>query len=48
LRWPAAGAVATWTITDGQVMLAPFTELDPETRAALDTDPADVIRFLGQ
>jgi hypothetical protein len=41
-------AVATWTIKDGQVVLAPFAELDPETRAALDTDAADVTRFLGQ
>jgi hypothetical protein len=41
-------AVATWTIKNGQVVLAPFAELDPETRAALDTDAADVTRFLGQ
>jgi Winged helix DNA-binding domain len=41
-------AVATWTIKDGQVVLAPFAELDPETHAALDTDAADVTRFLGQ
>ena len=41
-------AVATWTIKAGQVVLAPFAELDPETRAALDTDAADVTRFLGQ
>jgi len=41
-------AVATWTINDGEVVLAPFAELDPETRAALDTDAADVTRFLGQ
>ena len=41
-------AVATWTIKDGQVVLAPFAELDPETRASLDTDAADVTRFLGQ
>jgi hypothetical protein len=41
-------AVATWTITGGQVMLAPFAELDTETRAALDADAADVTRFLGQ
>jgi hypothetical protein len=40
--------VATWTIKDGQVVLAPFAELDPETRAALDTDATDVTRFLGQ
>ena len=41
-------AVATWTIAGGQIALAPFTELDLETRAALDTDAADVIRFLGR
>jgi hypothetical protein len=40
-------AVATWTITGGQVVLAPFAALDAETRAALDTDAADVTRFLG-
>ena len=41
-------AVATWTITGGQVVLAPFAELDAETKAALDTDAADVTRFLGK
>lgn len=41
-------AVATWTITGGQVALTPFAELDAETRAALDTDAADVTRFLGR
>jgi hypothetical protein len=41
-------AVATWTITGGQVALAPFAELDGETRAALAADAADVARFLGQ
>jgi hypothetical protein len=40
-------AVATWTITGGQVVLAPFAALDAETQAALDTDAADVTRFLG-
>jgi hypothetical protein len=39
-------AVATWTIVGGQVQLAPFAELDPQTQAALDTDAADVTRFL--
>ena len=38
--------MATWTITGGQIALAPFADLDPETRAALDTDAADVTRFL--
>ena len=40
-------AVATWTVAGGQVALAPFAPLDAETRAALDTDAADVTRFLG-
>jgi hypothetical protein len=40
-------AVATWTITRGQVTLTPLRQLDDETRAALDTDAADVTRFLG-
>ena len=39
-------AVATWNITRGQVMLAPFAPLDVGTRAALTTDAADVTRFL--
>jgi Winged helix DNA-binding domain len=40
-------AVATWTITGGQVALTPFGALDAGTRAALDADAADVTRFLG-
>ena len=40
-------AVATWTIARGQVVLAPFIQLGDKTRAALDTDAADVTRFLG-
>jgi len=40
-------AVATWTIAGGQVVLAPFAALDPETQEALDADAADVMRFLG-
>jgi hypothetical protein len=40
-------AVATWNIARGQVVLAPFAPLDAQTRAALDTDAADVTRFLG-
>ena len=39
-------AVATWTITRGQVALTPFAPLDAGTRAALDADAADVTRFL--
>jgi hypothetical protein len=40
-------AVATWTITRGQVVLTPFAPLDAGIQAALDTDAADVTRFLG-
>ena len=40
--------MATWTIKGGQIRLAPFAELDPETRTALETVAADVTRFLGQ
>jgi len=43
----AGRAVATWTFTAGQVGLAPFAPLDPETTAALRADAADVVRFLG-
>ena len=39
-------AVATWTFTGGRVVLAPFAPLDAETKAALDTEAADVTRFL--
>ena len=39
-------AVATWTIAGGKVVLAPFAELGTETVAALDSDAADVTRFL--
>ncbi|HVT69617.1 MAG TPA: crosslink repair DNA glycosylase YcaQ family protein, partial [Trebonia sp.] len=41
-------AVATWTLTGGRVTLAPFAPLDAGTRAALDADAADVLRFLGE
>ena len=41
-------AVATWNIAGGQVALAPFGQLDDKTRAALSTDAADVMRFLGE
>ena len=40
-------AVATWTITRGQVVLNPFAPLDAGIREALETDAADVTRFLG-
>jgi Winged helix DNA-binding domain len=39
-------AVATWTIAGGRVALAPFAPIDAGTKAALDTDAADVTRFL--
>ena len=39
--------VATWNIAGGQVVLAPFALLDTQTQAALDTEAADVTRFLG-
>jgi hypothetical protein len=41
-------AVATWTISGGQVALEPFGHLDAQTQAALDADAADVRRFLGE
>jgi len=41
-------AVATWTITDGKVVLAPFTPLDAQDQAALAADGAEVMRFLGE
>jgi hypothetical protein len=41
-------AVATWTISDGQVRLAPFAALDTGTRTALEADATDVTRFLGR
>jgi hypothetical protein len=40
-------AVATWTISGGEVALEPFGRLDTQTRAALAGDAADVKRFLG-
>lgn len=39
-------AVATWTFVGGQVALAPFAPLAPETQTALATDATDVTRFL--
>ena len=39
--------MATWNIARGQVVLAPFALLDAQTQTALDTDAADVTRFLG-
>jgi hypothetical protein len=39
-------AVATWTFAGGRVTLAPFAPLDDQTLAAVDTEAADVTRFL--
>jgi hypothetical protein len=39
-------AVATWTFAGGRVALKPFAPLDAGTTAALDTEAADVTRFL--
>ncbi|HEX4061503.1 MAG TPA: winged helix DNA-binding domain-containing protein [Streptosporangiaceae bacterium] len=39
-------AVATWSVSGGQVRLAPFAPLDPGTQAALAADANDVTRFL--
>jgi Winged helix DNA-binding domain len=41
-------AVATWNITGGDVVLAPFAPLDAPTEAALAAEAADVTRFLGE
>jgi hypothetical protein len=41
-------AVATWSISGDQVVLAPFCPLDSQTQAALTADAADVLRFLGE
>jgi hypothetical protein len=41
-------AVATWTITRGQVILAPLVPLDASTQAALAADAAGVTRFLSR
>ena len=40
-------AVATWSLRDGEVVLDPFGRLAAADRAALETDAADVVRFLG-
>jgi len=40
-------AAATWTLSGGQVKLAPFAPLPEQVGAALDADAQDVIRFLG-
>jgi hypothetical protein len=40
-------AVATWTLSGGEVVLAPFGRLSKADRAALETDATDVARFIG-
>jgi hypothetical protein len=41
-------AAATWNITGGKVVLAPFAPLDAQAQQALAADAADVTRFLGE
>ena len=43
----AGRAVATWTLSAGQVAVQPFAPLAARQKAALDADAADVMRFLG-
>ena len=40
-------AVATWSLSAGQVTVQPFAPLAAELTAALEADAADVKRFLG-
>jgi winged helix DNA-binding protein len=40
-------AVATWTMPGGQVTLSPLASLSKRDEAALESDAADVTRFLG-
>lgn len=42
----AGKGVATWRLAGGRVVLDPFAELDPAQTAQLETDAADVARFL--
>ena len=37
----------TWRLRDGKVELEPFAALEPRTAAVLESDAADVERFLG-
>lgn len=39
-------AAATWRMPGSEVVLEPFAPLDPDAAAALETDAADVVRFL--
>jgi hypothetical protein len=40
-------AVATWSLAGGRLELTPFGRLSKATRAALDAEADDVLRFLG-
>jgi Winged helix DNA-binding domain len=42
-----AGAVATWSMPGGKVVLAPFDRLTRENAAALEADAQDVVRYMG-
>ena len=39
-------AIATWTISNHRVVLAPFAPVDADDQAALDRDAIDVARYL--
>jgi hypothetical protein len=39
--------VATWTLPNGVVTIAPLEPIDSRARAALVRDAADVLRYLG-
>jgi hypothetical protein len=40
-------AIATWSISNQRVLLAPFAPVDASDQAALDRDAHDVVRYLG-
>jgi hypothetical protein len=40
-------AVATWSLTEGKPVVAPFARLAPTDAEALERDARDVVRFLG-
>jgi hypothetical protein len=46
--WVGGRAVATWSARAGVIELEPFARLRPADRTALDTDAADVARFLAR
>jgi hypothetical protein len=41
-------AVATWTMPNRRLLLAPFAPLNTRDQAALERDARDVARYLGQ